>query len=426
MQEVAPALDPAARARGRRLAYLSHPACMTHRMVHTEDLPTLALVSLGAGEAVVGLQRSLLPLGQLLGLPTLRLVGRLRKRTILVAGHALAVLGGVPLLAFGALRAAGPELATPVVLASLAVCAAGIVVSNTVWFPLLRGYVEPDRTGHFFGLLRSGWHLALIVYFLAARSWLAGHPGSFAALFGLATFLGLLRIFLIVRLPERSEQTGAPIRVREAFRLLRTDAQLRRYLLGVGATGALRRSVVPFVIVMMRRQIGLTDAEVVLTTLAGYTGGLLSLYLWGRAVDRAGPVPVFLGTGLGTALLFAALLAVREPGPAAVAGLTAFFFLLTVFSSGFGVADTHVLFGLTPDHAPSRALVLGSVAVGCAAGLTPVLAGHLLETGLADAVRPVDRLEVYRSFFAGAALLQALAFLPLRGFTRVGDAGRSP
>ena len=51
-------LDDEQRARGRRLAITSHPAGMTFRMVFTQHLPTLALVSLGAGEFWVGLQAS--------------------------------------------------------------------------------------------------------------------------------------------------------------------------------------------------------------------------------------------------------------------------------------------------------------------------------------------------------------------------------
>ncbi len=91
----------------------------------------------------------------------------------------------------------------------------------------------------------------------------------------------------------------------------------------------------------------------------------------------------------------------------------AFFFLYAALHAGFGVADTHVLFELTPDHAPSRALVLGSVAVGGIAGLTPLLAGMLLDATLADAPVPLD---VYRGFFLVLGGLQGLASLPLRRF----------
>jgi hypothetical protein len=146
-------LPPGERRRGRRLAVLSHPAGMTHRAIYTEQLPTLALVGLGASETLVGLQRAFEPLSQLLQLATGG--GALRKRTILVGGQLFGVIAGLPMTAYPWLAAMGPELAPTLALASLATCAIGIVAGQSVWFPLLRGYVEPGRIGQFIGVLRS-------------------------------------------------------------------------------------------------------------------------------------------------------------------------------------------------------------------------------------------------------------------------------
>lgn len=413
--EPAPPLPAETRARGRRLAVLSHPAGMTHRTVFTEWVPTLALLGLGANEAVVGLQSAFDPLGHLLQLPVLRAVGRRSKRSLLVAGQALAVVAGLPLLAYGWLHAQpGPD-ALALVLASLALTTAGIAVCDTVWFPLLRSYVEPGQIGRFFGILRSGWHVTLIAYFLAARGWIAAHPGSLAPLFAVGTAAGLLRIGLIVRLPERSERTGQPLRVREALALLRTNPPLRRYLAGVGGQGALWTGTVPFVIVLMRRVLGLSEAQVLLATVAAYAGGLASLYAWGRVVDRVGPARVFRWTSLGLAATVLALLAVREPGAFAAAWLTGFFFVAAVLRAGFGVADTHVLFQLAPDDAPASLIVVGTVTVHLARGAAPLMVGLALERALAAGAAP---LAAYQTLFVVSAALHALVFVPLRAFGR--------
>jgi Na+/melibiose symporter-like transporter len=349
----------------------------------------------------------------------LRAVGRRSKRSLLVAGQALAVVGSLPLLAYGWLHASpGPE-AIAIVLASLAATTAGIAICDTVWFPLLRSYVEPDQVGRFFGLLRSGWHVTLIAYFLAARGWIAAHPGSLAPLFAVGTAAGLLRIALVARLPERSERTGRPLRVREALALLRTNPPLRRYLAGVGGQGALWTGTVPFVIVLMRRVLGLSEAQVLLATVAAYAGGLVSLYAWGRAVDRVGPARVFRWTSLGLAATVLALLAAREPGPFAAAWLTGFFFVAAVLRAGFGVADTHVLFQLAPDHAPASTIVVGTVAVYVLRGAAPLLVGVALERALAGGAAP---LAAYQTLFVASAALHALVFLPLRGFGRAASA----
>jgi hypothetical protein len=407
-------LAPALRARGRRLAITSHLAGMTHRLVYTDQLPTLALVALGASDSIVGLQRALEPVGQLLQLPTLRAVGRFRKRSILVVGQIISVIGGAPLIAFGFLASGAPPWPLAITLASLVVAAAGIVITDTVWFPLLRGYVEPERTGHFFGLLRSTWHLILIVYFLAAQRWIAAHPGAFGPLFAVATACGVLRVALVALFPEAPAEMGDRIRVREVLVLLRHDAALRRYLAGVGLCGGARSAVVPFVIVVMRRVLGLSEGDVLLTTLAYFAGGVVSLYLWGRAVDRFGPAPVFRGTAIGIAALYTGLLWVDQTS-ASVGLMVGFFFALNVLAGGFGVADTHVLFGLAPVHAPTRLLVAADVTSSLLYGIAPFAAGFALDAAFAVGVAP---LSAYRTLFVLAALASLLSLVPLRGFRK--------
>jgi len=399
------------RARGRRLAIASHPAGMTFYMVFTQQLPTLALVHLGASEASVGLQTSFIFWLQLLQLPVLRAVAHVTKRRILIVGQVLAVLGALPLVLFE--RLAASDFAVAVALLSFALVAAGLNVAQTVWFPMLRGYVEPDAIGRFFGTLRTGWHLALIVYYVAAQRWLDTHPGAFAPLFLVGWVCGLLRIAMIARLPERSERTGERIRVREALALIRENADLRRYLAGTIAFRAVFWSVVPFAIVMLQREVGLSAGAILLTTVSWYAGGLLTLYLWGRVVDRVGPLPVFRWTSIGMGVLIFALIWVEEPGTATLVGVVVFFFALYALAAGFGVADTQVLFRLTPPEAPARMLVVAQVASHVLGGLPPIAVGLVLERALEGAD---SRLAVYHVFFGGAAVLQALAFLPLRRF----------
>jgi Na+/melibiose symporter-like transporter len=386
---------------------------MTHRMVFSEHLPTLALVALGASEAVVGLQRTLVYASVLLQLFTLRAVGRVSKRNILVTGQTVAVLGSLPLAFFAALEARSGGLGASIALAGFAVAAAGFSICETVWFPMLHGFVERHRIGRFFGTLRTGWHLTLILYFLGAQRWLAAHPGSFGPLFALGLGLGIVRIALIVRLPERSERTGAPIRARDAVALVRERPLLRRYLAGIVMSGAARIVFATFAIVMMRRVIGFSEAHVLYTTVAVYAGGLVSLYLWGRVVDAVGAEPVFRWTALGQAALMLGFLLVRGLDGAMVALATGIFFGIWVLASGFDVADTHVLFQMTPEETPARVLVPVRVVDSFLRGAAPLAVGIALGRALAA---ELDPLWVYRTLFIGAAAVQACAFLPLRVF----------
>ena len=413
-----PPLDEESRRRGRRLAITSHPLGMTFSMVFTQHLPTLALVALGASETVVGLQ-SALGLADLLRLPALRAVSVFSKRAILIAGQTSALVAAIPMLAFPWLLEAsrtGSSHAVAIAVLSLMGVVAGMRFSDTVWFPLLRSYVEPDAIGRFFGTLRSGWHFALILYYAAASLWLLEDPLGFGPLFAVAWGLGVLRIPLIRRLPERNERTGERIRAREAMALIVHDPQLRRYLTGVGTAAAVRGSLVPFVLVMMRREIGFSDGEILYTTAASFAGGLASLYLSGRLVDLFGPAPLFRVTAVGNAVLIASLVGVEQASPLALAGFVGFFFTFSAFTAGFGVADTHVLFGLTPPEAPARTLVIALTVSAVLGSAAPLLAGVALEHWLSQP--GTDGLVVYHGFFLIAAAVQSCVFWPLRRFRR--------
>ena len=115
-------------------------------------------------------------------------------------------------------------------------------------------------------------------------------------------------------------------------------------------------------------------------------------------------------------LLTLMFLGVSEPTPVHLALAVGIIFGLAILNSGFGVADTHVLFALTPPEAPARMLVIATVVRHGVSGLAPILSGIALDWMLGVAEAP---LRVYHVFFAILAVSQALCFLPLRGFRRM-------
>ena len=385
----APPLSASERARGRRLAIASNVPGMTFLTAFTNQLPTLALVSLGASETMVGVQSGMVLGFQALQLPALRFVSWFTKRSILVTGQLFALAASLPLVFFTAVSALEPETARVVVLVSVALTAIGLNFADLVWFALLRAYLDPGRIGRFFGVIRSSWHIAVIVFFTGGQYWLAGHEGAFGALFGVAWLAGILRVALIWRMPERSERTGDRIRARDALALVRRDPRLRRYLIGVCWGAGVRVSVLPFTLVMLRRALGFANSDIVLTTIAQFSGGLVSLYLWGALIDRVGPYAVFRFTSLATAGLYVGLAQLDSSGPSTLLAAVVFFFLHAVLGAGYGLSDTRVLFELAPPEAPARMLVVGGSLTGLALGLSPMLVGALLDPLLSHAADPL-------------------------------------
>jgi predicted MFS family arabinose efflux permease len=283
-----------------------------------------------------------------------------------------------------------------------------------VWFPLLYHYPERDQTGRFFGIVRTGWHAALIVYFLAAQRWLGLHPGGFGALFAVGWLCGVVRSALLTGLPERARDDGpappAP-RLREPFR----DARFRRYLAAIALGGGARRAAAPFAIVLLRRHLGLSDADLVVATLATYAGGLVSLYAFGVAADRLGTRPVFWVTSCLGAAATLGLATLPFAGPRTLALATLLFFLQAVCTAGFDVADTNLIFRIAPSPDPTTTLVTASVTINLLTGLAPLVAGLVLAAVLHAGTVPET---AYGALFVLCAVLQLAALLPLRGLER--------
>jgi hypothetical protein len=408
------------RARGRRITIASHLAGMVFHVGITGELATLALVEVGASEGVVGLHSGLLRTALLLQLPVLLLVRLVRKRSLLVAGQVIALVTSLPLLWFAGVATLRDPWSVGIVFASLTLSAAALQAAGAVWFPLLRGYVEPGEIGSFFGTLRTTWHVMLIAFFAGSGLWLREHPADLGPLFVVVWMLGIARVPLIAALPERDERGGARVGlVRLAAESLRRP-DLRRYLTGVAWVIAVRTTVTPFVLVWLRREVGLAKADILYATVATYAGGLVSLYVWGRLVDRAGAAPVLTLTTLGQSAIYGALVGLAlcasvgvsgPPPPWLLPAMVALFFLQAVLAAGFGVADTRVLFDLTPAAAPAPTMVVAVVGTQAVASAAPICAGLVLDVMLDGAARP---LWIYAGLFGAAAVVQLGALRPLR------------
>jgi hypothetical protein len=95
--------------------------------------------------------------------------------------------------------------------------------------------------------------------------------------------------------------------------------------------------------------------------------------------------------------------------------MVAFFFVFVALASGFGVADTHVLFGLSPEREATPTLVIADVTTSLAYGAAPFLVGVALDLAIGAGV---DATDAYRVLFAIAAATMLLSPIPLRGFRR--------
>lgn len=398
--------------RGRRLALATHPFSMTYRMAFMGDLATQGLITLGASAGPVGLFTSLGSFAALTQLPGLRLVEKIGKKNLILATQGLALLFSLPLLWFAGLQSLGDPWGWRAALISLSVVTLALVCGSTAWWPLLHGYVPRTRTGRFFSVLRTIWHLALIAFFLGCTWWLARAPGRFAPLFAIAWVCGLLRIVILWRAPERPESKAHPIR--ELFATIYRTAPLRRYVTGVTLDQAVFRCVPPFTILMLRSEANLGEHEVMIATVANFVGGMLALLPSGWLVDRLGPRPVLIWACVlrGLIVLGIGLAGFYLSGRDLILAAGGLIMLWSFLVSAFGVAEVKVLFGLAGEGNPTQ-LIVGSVVTRAVfAGVIALVLGVSLELLLEAQV--AEPLSLYLGLFAVLAALQAGAVIPFR------------
>ncbi len=398
--------------RGRRLALSTHAFSMTFRMAFMGDLATQALITLGASAGPVGLFASLGSFAALTQLGGLRLVERIGKKNLILATQGVALLFSLPLLWFAGLQGLGDPWGWRAALLSMSVVTLALVCGSTAWWPLLHGYVPRTRTGRFFSVMRTIWHLALIAFFLGCTWWLARSPGNFGPLFALAWVCGLLRIVILWHAPERPESEAHPIR--ELFATIYRTAPLRRYVTGVTLDQAVFRCVPPFTILMLRSEANLGEHEVMIATVANFLGGMLALLPSGWLVDRLGPRPVLIWTCAlrGLIVLGIGLAGFYLSGRTLIFAAGSLIMLWSFLVSAFGVAEVKVLFGLAGEGNPTQ-LIVGSVVTRAVfAGVIALVLGVSLELLLEAQV--AEPLTLYLWLFAILAALQAAAVVPLR------------
>ena len=77
--------------------------------------------------------------------------------------------------------------------------------------------------------------------------------------------------------------------------------------------------------------------------------------------------------------------------------MIAFFFVFSALAAGFGVADTHVLFGLAPEHEPTPTLVVADVTTSLAYGARALRGGRRARSAISTGT---DATTAYRGLFA--------------------------
>jgi HEAT repeat protein/nitrate/nitrite transporter NarK len=179
---------------------------------------------------------------------------------------------------------------------------------------------------------------------------------------------------------------GEPIREgRPAPSLTNLRAPLRDrnfvMYLTVYAVLVLAGGVNVFGALYLKESIGLPEPMIIWLSIFGLAGTLITAYVWGWAADRYGARPVTL-VSLTYLMPLPALLWFMLPRHSSwsAPGAAALFFLASVFSMGWSMGATRLLFtNIVPREKVTQYMAVYYAWMGLTGGCTPLLAGWLLD-----------------------------------------------
>lgn len=345
----------------------------------------LFLDSIGLNKAQIGMVFSLMPFMALIAPVFGPIAARLGiKRVFLTFWFARTVVAAALIATPWVFDDYGVRATFIYVIAVMAVFSFCRSAAETAYYPWNQEFIPPSIRGKFAAVQQVVMIVFGVVTVLAASYALGSEaePRDFVPLFAVAVVAELASAFMFMRLPG-----GAPVRdehTRAAGRHGMTKAlrdkrfirfNLAHTLVMIGAS-----SVIPFVPLLMKEQIGLQADMVVRLEIATMGAALLSCFLWGWAIDRYGSKPVIVISVALIAMYPVILLLMPRQSAMSVPIAFAAAAYLGVLNPGWAIAfGRHLFVEMVPEEHKTGYLAIYYAWVGLVTGTTPLVAGWALE-----------------------------------------------
>lgn len=374
-------------ARGLRLlvveaAFSGGAAALTSGVI----LTAFAL-HLGASNLMVGVLASAPFLSQLLQLPAILLVERIRERKRIAV---LTSIAGRLTLAVMAVTAFFSGL-TPLLIflaAQFTLCGLG-AIGTCAWNAWLRDLAPESRLGQVFAR-RTIWltaiNLALGLAAAVALEMTGEHSESrnivFATMFVAGCVTGLLSARIVAAMPEPiMPAASGSVRLLELLRQPLKDSNFRRLLVFVGSWQFAVNLATPFFTVFIVRQLHFNVSFVMVLSVVSQIANIMALRTWGMLSDRfanksvlavCAPVYILSIVGMigasqadGRHFVMAWLIILHLFMGASVAGVT--------------LTSTNIALKLSPRGSATAYVAASATVTAVAAGMAPILGGMLAD-----------------------------------------------
>ncbi|MHC5091955.1 MAG: MFS transporter [Planctomycetota bacterium] len=346
-------------------------------------------IKLGASNFVIGLLASIGPLSQLLQLPSIWIVEKLRNRKLITV--TAAALSRICWLIIALSPFIFPaEVAIKTLLTLLVLVSAFGAVSGCSWNSWMRDLIPEDIMGSFFSKrMRIATAIGIALSLLASgyldywkktfpEQQLLGYSILFMAGFAIGS-LGL--VFLAktqeVRMPPSEGRL-------EIFSLLKKpfqDVNFRKLIAFMCSWNFAVALASPFFVVYMLKSLELSMSFVIGLSIVSQFFNFLFLQLWGRYTDRFSNKSVLTICGPLFLLSVLAWIFVAMPDKYffTVPLLITIHAVMGLSSAGISLSNANISLKLAPKGQATAYLATNTVVNSIAAGIAPILGGKLTD-----------------------------------------------
>jgi MFS family permease len=346
-------------------------------------------VKLEASNFVIGLLAAIGPLSQLLQLPAIFLVEKVRnRRMITVVAAALSRLCWllVALIPF----VFDARIGIAVLLISLILVSALGAVGGCSWNSWMRDLIPQNILGAFFSKrmrIATGVGIALSIaagaYLDLWKKFLPDHESEGYSILFFAGFLaGAIGLYFLAKTPEkRMPPQGERIAI---FKLLGKpfrDENFRKLIAFMSSWNFAVNLAGPFFMVYMLKRLGLAMSFIIVLSILSQIMNFLFLRIWGRYTDRfsnksvlaiCGPLFIF-------SILAWTFTTMPEKYFLTIPLLIAIHIVMGLASSGVSLASGNISMKLAPEGQATTYLATNTIVNSVAAGVAPILGGKFAD-----------------------------------------------
>lgn len=346
-------------------------------------------VKLGASNLVIGLLAAIGPLAQLLQLPSIFIVERIRNRRLITV--IAAVLSRICWLIIALSPFIFPaKIAITVLLILLAAVSAFGAVSGCSWNSWMRDLIPENVMGSFFSKrMQISTSVGIALSILAAvyldfwkKQFASQELVGYSILFFWGFAFGMIGISFLAKTPEsRMPPVSERVKIFKLLYLPFKDENFRKLIAFMCSWNFAVNLAGPFFMVYMLKRLGLSMSFIIALSILSQVMNFSFLKIWGKYTDRFSNKSVLAISG---PLFIVSILAwtfttMPEKYFLTIPLLIVIHIVMGLSSAGVSLASGNISLKLAPKGQATVYLATNTITNSIAAGVAPILGGKFAD-----------------------------------------------